>query len=96
MLQFKIVLPPPGAADVVGRDLTVVIGSGEPTLQTLDGDALEATGFEGNDNDSVTATLVDVDDAGNHSPPSTAQTTLTDTIPPPAPEALGFVVTGET
>lgn len=96
MLRFKVALPPRGASDVTTREFSLTIGSDAPITRTLPGDALETEEFEGADNSSLLASLVDVDDAGNRSPERAATGTLTDTIAPPQPGELGFVVTGET
>lgn len=95
MLQFVINLPGVGAADVVERRLTVTIGAGEPQLLNPATDATESIELSGNDNEPVHAELVDVDDAGNVSQPSTLDAILADTLPPPAPGAMGITVTGE-
>lgn len=96
MLHFKIVLPNPGASDVVSRELTVAIAGGEPVVQVVDGTVLEVSGFSGNDNDSVSADLVDIDDAGNRSEARHGDFVLLDTIPPPKPDTLAVVVESET
>lgn len=95
MLKFYLALPEKSAPDVVSRELTVSIAGGEPLVYTLAGDATQSEEFVGSDNDQVTGTLVDVDDAGNKSQPSDFLFALVDTIPPPTPGTVGLVVTGE-
>ena len=95
MLRFKLVLPAPGASDVVNRKLTLQIGSAEPESLQLPGDAVESQEFEGQDNDTVSGQLVDVDDAGNESEARTFSFVLVDTLAPPQPGEIGLVVTGE-
>lgn len=95
MLKFYLALPEKSAPDVVGRELTVSVAGGEPVVYTLAGDVAQSDEFVGADNDIVTGTLVDVDDAGNKSQPSEFYFTLLDTIPPATPGAVGIVVTGE-
>lgn len=95
MLKFHIALPQPGASDVVARRLTVQIGEAEAVIYDLDGKALQSETLEGQDVDNVTASLVDIDDAGNESSPSTGSFVLVDTIAPPQPGVMGLVVTEE-
>jgi hypothetical protein len=93
-LIFDVTLPPPAAPDVVTRKVTVEI-NGESSTLTLDAEATTVTGLKGLQDAVVTVTLVDVDDAGLESPPSTKTVTLVDTIAPPAPGELGITVSGE-
>lgn len=95
MLKFKVVLPSPGAADVVVRELTVKIGDAEATTVKLDGAAMESAEATGEDNTVVSGSLTDVDDAGNRSPVRLFEGTLTDTLAPPQPGELAIVITGE-
>jgi hypothetical protein len=95
MLKFYLALPTKGSADVVSRELTVAVAGAEPVVYTLGGDEVASAEFVGSDNDVVVGSLVDVDDAGNKSQPSTFEFTLLDTIPPVTPGAVGLVVTGE-
>jgi hypothetical protein len=95
MLKFKLVLPSPGASDVVSRKITVKIGEQDVLDAELAGDALETAEMSGVDNDPVVGSLVDVDDAGNMSPAREFSFVLIDSIAPPQPGELGIVVTGE-
>lgn len=95
MLRFKLLLPNPGASDVVARKLVVVNGNNEPQQLDLPGDSMETLEMEGQDNDVVSGTLEDIDDAGNVSPAREFSFILTDTIAPPQPGEIGLVVTGE-
>ncbi len=94
-LNFTVLLPPAGAADVVKRELTVAIGTGDPVPKELTTET-EVGGFSGNDNDAVAVSLVDVDDAGNRSEARNQTFTLTDTIAPPMPDSIGLRVDSET
>ena len=96
MLNFVLVLPPKSAADVVARQITLQVGTQEVVTVDLDGETLETGEFTGLDNDSVTGSLVDIDDAGNRSEPRDFDFILLDTIAPPRPGELGLRVTGET
>lgn len=94
-LKYKITLPAPGANDVVSRKLSTSINGGEATVTELPGDALETEALYADD-DNVSLTLVDVDDAGNESAPSpTLEFVAKDTIAPNAPGELGATLIEE-
>lgn len=96
-ILFDVSLPPPGATDVVSRELTLTIDGTTQAVPPLVGTTTVVVGFSGPQGATVEAVLVDVDDAGNRSEPSPKLVaTLQDTIPPPAPGELGLIVTGET
>lgn len=95
MLKFVLTLPTKSAVDVVKREVTVVVGGGDPVVLELDGDALETQEFSGADGDSVAGALVDVDDAGNRSPAREFTFALVDNLAPPQPGEVGVKVTGE-
>lgn len=91
MLVYGVVLPAPGAPDVVKRTLKITI-NGEAK------DDVDAIGAEikANDGDKVSLVLVDTDDAGNVSLPSAPfEFTAVDTIAPPAPGAVGVTLLRE-
>lgn len=94
-LKFKLVLPPAGAPDVVSRKLQISIGGLDPFALEVPGSTLETPEYEGEDSAEVVGQLVDVDDAGNSSPPRDFSFVLTDTIAPPQPGELGLLVTAE-
>lgn len=94
MLNFVLDLPVSSAADVVARELTVVV-DGVVSAETLAGDAVVSAEYSGVDNAVVSGSLVDVDDAGNRSEPSEFNYVLVDNIAPPAPGAVGMRVTAE-
>ena len=91
MLLYKLVLPPKSASDVTKRTLTV-----NGVERELPGDAMEADGYSGNDNEIVSVRLIDIDDALIPSVPRDATFTLIDNQAPPQPGEIGLVVTGET
>jgi hypothetical protein len=98
MSKFALVLPQPGANDVVSRELTFAINDGEPVTQTLPGSAEESEEFEAVEGDVVTGSLIDIDDAvptPNRSEPSTFELPLTDTIAPPMPGQVGARMVSE-
>ncbi len=98
MLTFSINLPPKSAPDVVARRLTVTVdpeAGSEPTVYNLNAEDIVKEGLQGPRDANVLAELVDIDGSGNESQPSTASAQLVDTIPPPQPGELGFVITGE-
>lgn len=96
MLVFKLVLPVVAAMDVVKRHLQVQLGTGaEPQVFELDKNVTETEEFRAPQGTVVTGSLIDEDDAGNRSEPSTFEFTLEDTIAPPQPGQVGLVVTNE-
>ena len=95
MLSFVLVLPPPGAPDVVARRLSYQIGGKEPVVLDLDGLALETEELRASDNEPIVGSLVDIDDAGNQSEPRDFEFVIVDTIPPPQPGELGVRVVSE-
>lgn len=95
MLKFKLMLPAPGAADVVSRELSVKIADADVLLTSLSPDAAESGEYAGQDNDAVEVSLTDIDDAGNRSDARVQSFTLVDTIAPPVPGEIGLVITEE-
>lgn len=93
MLVYSIVLPEPGAPDVVKRTLKVTTaGVAQPDVDvTAPGVELKfEQGVE------VTLALVDTDDAGNESPISESYTfTTADTIAPPQPGLVSLSLVRE-
>lgn len=94
-LQFEVLLPSPGASDVVTRELSVTIGDAGLKVMQLPGIA-SSYKDEGPQDATVTVSLVDIDDVGNRSPARERTAVLTDTIAPPQPGELAINVTGET
>ncbi len=98
MLFFELDLPAATNADVLNggkRKLTTKIGSADAVEVELPGNAVVSSELSGNDNDVVEGTLVDIDDAGNPSEPSSFSFVLTDTIAPAKPGDVGLRVTRE-
>lgn len=95
MSKFALILPPPGAADVVSREVIYSINDGPPVTLTLPGTALETEPFDAEEGQVVTGTLVDIDDASpaNRSEPRTFNLALNDTIAPPQPGEVGVRMT---
>lgn len=95
MLNFVFVLPPKSAADVVNRELVVSVDGAEPTTANYAGDATESGEFSGEQDQTVTGTLVDIDDAGNRSEPRPFEFVLVDNLAPAQPGELAIRVTSE-
>ena len=93
-LIYEVTLPPPGAADVTIRELTVTVAGGAPAVSDLGPEEAppEIAAEPGQD---VELSLCDVDDAGNRSEVSVLSFTASDTLPPPAPGQLGVTVVRE-
>lgn len=94
MLDFQLILPAPSAHDVIERRLSVQIGTLPPLTPVLMVDE-EAPVYAGTEGDVISGTLVDVDDAGNQSPPRDFEFTLQDTIAPGQPGEMGIEVIRE-
>lgn len=97
-LHFKVQLPaePGGPNDIVGGQLDVTVnGNALPSIATAKGQT-EVAGLSGPQDANVHLAFRYKDDAGNLSDPSEADVVLADTFAPPAPGALGILVTGET
>lgn len=95
MLKFKLVLPAPGAPDVVSRNLSIKIGDEDAQLVVLPGTDTESSEYVAAEGTVVSGELADVDDAGNVSPARDFRFTLVDTIAPPIPGEVGLLVTEE-
>jgi hypothetical protein len=92
MAQYALVLPTPGAEDVVVRELVFSVNGGEPITQTLQGQPLESEPFEANEDDTISGSLIDVDDAtpANRSEPRLFELVIPDTTAPPQPGEVGL------
>lgn len=90
-IVFNVLLPPKSAPDVVARKLTVTVGDAETVTLDVSTEQISVDGLEGPEGSSVTLSLVDVDNAGLESQPSSVTVTLADTFPPPAPGQIGVV-----
>lgn len=95
MLNFKVVLPPPAAADSVSRVVSVKVGEADAVVKTVDVATAELDGYEGADNADVVVETYDVDDAGNNGAVRSQAFVLVDTIAPGEPGEVSLVVTGE-
>ena len=95
MLVGKFLLPVPGAKDVVKRVLAFSVNGESSNSFDLAGDSLESEELKVEDGVTIAGSLVDVDDAGNQSLPREFEFVVVDTIAPPQPGEVGFVVTGE-
>jgi hypothetical protein len=89
MLVYSVSAGPPVDADVVSRELTVVIAGVAGTPATFGGNATDLGEIKAGQGDEVTLSLVDVDDAGNRSQAAVVTFQATDTIPPATPGEFG-------
>lgn len=102
-LRFKLLLPvlpedPSMQQEIANGRLVVAVGEGEKFAIDTAKDVTELVDdrLVGQQGDVVACSFVWVDDAGNESvTPATLNVTLTDTIPPADPGALGLAVTEE-
>ena len=94
MLKFVLVLPAASAFDVVSRELSIQVGN-ELSMKTIDVSKNETEELSGQEGDTVSGSLIDIDNAGNRSEPRDFEFTLVDTLAPPMPGELGLRLTGE-
>lgn len=91
-ITFDIGLPPLAPNnDVVNRELTVTIDGGTPDVRQLATTEAVVEGFSVPQGASVSLRLVDVDDGGNRSLPSSLDFVAADTVPPPQPGDLSVL-----
>ncbi len=89
-LVYDVNLPAGGQDDVVSREFSVQVNDGTPDLFQLTNDVLVQRIRVPQDS-SVLLSLVNIDDAGNRSTPSTQTFAAKDTIPPDAPGPFGEI-----
>lgn len=95
LITFNVVLPPIGAPDVVVREIIVSVNNSAILVQNLSADTVLIENLSGPQGAQVDVVLTDIDDAGNRSMQVNATTILTDNFAPPAPDQVGFQITGE-
>lgn len=84
-----------GAADVVERRMTVEVDGTVVETKTFAGDVVDLGELKVAQNANIVLTLVDVDDVGNVSQPTSCVFVATDTVAPPAPGNFGVAVLRE-
>ena len=95
-LTFEILLPVlPIPHDVLTRRLSYSIAGGDVVTVDMATTDVLLPGLAGEDGDTLSVTLVDIDDAGNSSEAREQEFVLSDTIPPAQPGEIGVRVTGE-
>jgi hypothetical protein len=95
VILYKVVLPTEVDATTVNRELSVQVGDNPADVHQVPVDQAEVTDLEGPVDTPVCLSLVDVDDVGNRSIPSTLNVVLADTFPPQQPGEMSVVATGE-
>lgn len=100
MLIVQGTLPPPGAADVAQREITINVTLADGTVldpvTITKGIAESVFTFAAPRNATITTSQVDVDGDGNRSAPTlSGPFEAADTFPPPAPGQIGFSVVGQ-
>jgi len=95
-LIYTVTAGKPGAADVVSRELSVVVnGTALSEPVSFGGDATDLGEVKVEQGAEVTMSLVDIDDAGNRSQPAVVTFVATDTIAPPEPGQFGVTLARE-
>lgn len=88
---YVFTLPMVGASDVAKRELSVAVDNNPPTTTEIIGQLQTTPEMLFDLNANVSLVLTDVDGSGNRSQPSAPFTfTVTDTVPPPQPGAIGI------
>jgi hypothetical protein len=94
-LVYSVKCAAPVDADVVERRLAVKVNDAVLPVKVYDGQAVDLGELSFGDNDEVTLTLTDVDDAGNVSEPAVLQFTAKDTVPPSTPGGFSVALVRE-
>lgn len=106
-ILFRLTADAPSSSDVVKRKIALDVRSGDGesvrTEKEFAGDAVvfadeegaESPFFAAPQDADVVVSLVDVDDAGNESPPATLEFKAVDQFPPAQAGGLGVTLVGE-
>jgi len=96
LLTYSVVAASPSAPDVVSRELVVAVNGEVKPVVYFAGATTDLGTVDAPQNSEVSLTLVDVDDAGNRSEPTSLVFVALDTLPPSAPGSIGVTLVGET
>jgi hypothetical protein len=88
-LVYTLEAGPVTVSDVTSRKLTVTVNGSVVSENSFPKETVSFGEFSFADNDKVTATLVDIDDAGNVSQPAVVEFVAADTLAPPVPGEFG-------
>ena len=94
-LVYEVSVSAPSDGDVVTRRLTLRVNGEEAGVIDTPGSTIKFGGLKFNEGDEVDMRLVDIDDAGNQSPPAVFSFTAADTIAPAIPGGFGAVPVSE-
>jgi hypothetical protein len=94
MLFYTVSAAAPTDSDVVSRRLAVTVNGVARDSVEFGPTATTFGEFGVTEGDTVTVTLVDIDDAGNESAPASLEFTAADTLPPATPD-LGVTLVRE-
>lgn len=95
-MTYEIAVGGPATQDVVSRELTVVVDGVYRDPVVFPAYEVSFGRISVPQDSEVVVSLVDVDDAGNRSEPSTVSFKAIDVVPPAAPGGLNVTVVGET
>lgn len=95
-MTYEIAVGGPASQDVVSRELTVVVDGVYRDPVVFPAYEVSLGRVSVPQDSEVVVSLVDVDDAGNRSEPSTISFKALDVVPPAAPGGLSVTVVGET
>jgi hypothetical protein len=96
VLKYSVTADPVADGDVVSRRLTVRVNGEQQSQNTHPRETVDFGTVDVAQDAAVEIELVDIDDAGNASPPLVSSFTAVDTLAPTAPTGLGVTLVGET
>ena len=95
LLTYRVSAPAPVDADVVARELLVVVNGLPKPVAVFPASTTDLGVVEVEQDAEVIVSLRDVDDASNYSEPAVLEFVATDTLPPAQPGSLGVVLESE-
>ena len=95
LLTYQVAVAAPISADVVSRVLTVTVDGVVQPAVTFGGRVMDLGNAQFPQDSQVVLSLVDVDDAGNKSEPTTVEFTALDTLAPAPPGAFAVFLVAE-
>jgi len=94
-LVYDVQVAAPSDSDVVTRRLSIRVNGQPGGVLDTPGSTCKFGGLKFNQGDEVDLHLVDIDDAGNESPPAVFSFTAKDTIAPGIPGGFGATLVAE-
>lgn len=95
MLVYEVEVAAPTDADVATRRLSIKVNGRDGGTIDTPGNTVKFGGLKFDEGDQVELHLVDIDDAGNQSPPAVCKFKAHDTIAPGIPAGFSVTLSGE-